>query len=216
MADKPTTTPKKPETPKQPTNWPAAFKDWAAGRTGLTNEELIDIFAKTFDLTSSERKSLEGVLKTEAQKPPTLKTIPPPIQKPPVQPTVKPDLIIGRTPYPKWWKDSLNAPIDLTAPGSATLATVTGKLRLYVSVIVITVTAETVITFTFGNAGSSGPIFLGGTNQPMGMVVAMGNSPAPCGNGSLKISATDPNAETPSVGGWATCFAVEEKEMKVS
>lgn len=138
----------------------------------------------------------------------------PPLPTPPIQPKVKPELLIERIPYPKWWRDSLNAKIQLTAPGSQVLATVTGKLRLHVSVIVITVTGETVITFTFGNAGSSGPIYLGGENQPMGMVVAMGNSPAPCGNGSLSISATDPGDANPSVGGWATCFAVEEKIME--
>ena len=121
------------------------------------------------------------------------------------------ELLITRTPYPKWWKDSLNAKIKLTAPGSAVLATVSGNLRLFVATIVLTVTGETVITFTFGNAGSSGPIYLGGENQPMGMVVAMGNSPAPCGPGNLTISATDPGDGTPSVGGWATCFAEENK-----
>jgi len=125
----------------------------------------------------------------------------------------KSDLTITRTPYPKWWKDSLNAKIALTAPGSAILATVSGKLRLFVATIVITVTGETVITINFGNAGSSGPIYLGGEGQPMGFVAAMGNSPAPCGDGSLSISATDPSLLTPSIGGWATCF-VEEYTQK--
>ena len=125
------------------------------------------------------------------------------------KPEVKPELIIKRTPYPKWWKDSLNATIDLTAPGSAILATVSGKLRLYVATIVITVTGETIITITFGNAGSSGPIYLGGESQPMGIVIAMGNSPAPCGSGPLTITATDPTDSTPSIGGFATCFAEE-------
>jgi hypothetical protein len=99
----------------------------------------------------------------------------------------------------------------LTAPGSAVLATVTGKLRLFVATIVLTVNGETQISFTFGDSGSSGPIYLGGTSQPMGIVIAMGNSPAPCGRGNLTITATDPGGVKPSVGGFATCF-VEEVE----
>jgi hypothetical protein len=126
------------------------------------------------------------------------------------KPTVPEELLIARTPYPKWWRDSLNAKIELIAPGSQVLATVSGNLRLFVATIILTVTGETVITFTFGNAGSSGPIYLGGENQPMGIVIAMGNSPAPCGQGILEITATDPTAVTPSVGGWATCFAEEK------
>jgi len=126
------------------------------------------------------------------------------------EPTVPEELIIKRIPYPKWWKDSLNAKIELTAPGSAVLATVSGKLRLFVATIVITVTGEVVITFTFGNAGSSGPIYLGGENQPMGIVIAMGNSPAPCGSGPLTITATDPGPTLKYIGGWATCFVEED------
>jgi len=128
---------------------------------------------------------------------------------------VPPGLLVERIPYPRWWRDSLNAKIDLTAPGSKTLATVTGKLHLWVATIVLTVTGETVITITFGKAGSSGPIYLGGDQQPMGIVIAMGNSPAPCADGNLVISATDPTAVNPQIGGWATCFAEEyKKEVK--
>lgn len=202
-----------PTKPKPPTV--KDFEKWVAGRTGLTQREFFDAWVGAYALTPEEREALWGQVKKEVPKPPPPKPPTPPPPPPPAKPPVKPELLIERIPYPKWWRDSLNAKIDLTAPESQVLATVTGKLRLYVPVIVITVTGETVITFTFGNAGSSGPIYLGGENQPMGMVIAMGNSPAPCGNGSLEISATDPNDEAPSVGGWATCFAVEEKETKV-
>lgn len=162
------------------------------------------------ELTPQALKTLEGRTKTKA----TETLTPKPIAKPTVPPQVitrpAPDLIIARTPYPKWWKDSLNATINLTAPGSATLATVSGKLRLYVATIVITVTDAVAITIRFGNAGASGPIYLGDTDQPKGIVIAMGNSPAPCGDGSLSISATDINGTNPVVGGFATCFAEEE------
>jgi len=134
------------------------------------------------------------------------------IAPPPPPPVVKPELLIERIPYPRWWRDSLNAKIHLTAPATQTLATVVGELRLWVATIVITVTGETAITITFGNAGESGPIYLGGENQPMGIVIAMGHSPAPCGDGNLVITATDPGAINPLVGGWATCFAEEYKK----
>jgi len=125
------------------------------------------------------------------------------------QPTVKPTLIIERVPYPKWWRDSLNATINLTAPATQTLATATRQLRLFLAAIVITVTDETQITIKFGDAGSSGPIYLGGEGQPKGFVAAMGNSPAPCGRGNLTITATDPAGVAPSIGGWATFFVEE-------
>jgi len=201
--------PTKPPKPPLPTI--KDFEKWVEGRVGLTQEEFFGAWVLNYDLTQKEVEGLRTQLKKEAPKPPPLKPPPPPPPPPPVKPKVPPELVIERIPYPKWWRDSLNAKIDLTAPGSATLATVTGKLRLFVSVIVITVTGQTVITITFGNSGTSGPIYLGGESQPMGIVIAMGNSPAPCGNGSLSISATDPGGVTPSIGGWATCFAEEEK-----
>jgi len=209
MADKPTTPTKKTTSTKTPiTNIPT-FASWSEARTGFSKGELAEIYASSFGLAPEALKKLEGELGVKA----TTTLTPTVVKKPTVPPQVitrpAPDLLITRTPYPKWWKDSLNAKINLTAPGSQTLAVVSGNLILYVATIVITVTAATVISITFGNAGSSGPIFLGGENQPMGMVVAMGNSPAPCGWGPFSISATDPNDETPSIGGWATCFVEE-------
>ncbi|MBS3920020.1 MAG: hypothetical protein KG012_14170 [Deltaproteobacteria bacterium] len=136
----------------------------------------------------------------------------PPPPNPPIQPRVKPELLIERIPYPKWWRDSLNAKIEFQAPGSQTLATVSGKLRLYVSTIALTVNGECWIHITFGNAGESGTFFLGGAGQPMGMVIAMGNSPAPCGQGPLIIRAEGPSSPNPQIGGFATCFAMPEKE----
>lgn len=206
--EKPTGAKPKPPTIKD-------FETWVEGRTGLTQTEFFDAWVGAYDLTPEEIKALRGRVKKEAPpKPPPAPPKPPPAP-PPIKPTVKPELLIARTPYPKWWKDSLNAKIDLTAPGSQILATVAGNLRLFVATIVLTVTGETQITFTFGNAGSSGPIYLGGEGQPMGIVIAMGSSPAPCGSGDLSISATDPGGVLPSIGGFATCFAEEVIKQKV-
>jgi hypothetical protein len=180
----------------------------------LTQEELIAAFSVAYNLTLAQTNQLESELKKEI-KPPT-PTEPKNPTKPtePKKPTVKPDLIITRTPYPKWWNDSLNATINLTAPGSQILATAGGTLKLYVATIVITVTAATVITIHFGNAGSSGPISLGDTGQPMGIVIATGNAPAPCGGGPLSISATDVWGDNAIIGGFATCFVEQIPEKK--
>ena len=202
---------KPPEPPKPYVPTAKDFLTWVQGRTGLTWREFFDAWVGAYNLTPEQREALWNQVKDkdpEKRKPPWEK---PPEKKPPAKPPVKPELVIPRTPYPKWWKDSLNATISFAAPGSQILATAQGALKLFVSTIVLTVTGETQITITFGNAGSSGPIFLGGTDQPMGIVIAMGNSPAPCGAGPLTITATDPGAANPSIGGFATCFAVQEK-----
>jgi hypothetical protein len=206
MTTAPTTPTKKLTSTKTPATNVPKFADWAAGRTGFSKAELQEVYALTFGLTPEAIKDLEN--KTGIKSSTTL--TPAAAKKPGVPPQVitrpAPDLLITRTPYPKWWRDSLNATISLTAPGSQVLATVTGNLRLYVATIVLTVTGQTQITINFGGAGSSGLISLGGTGQPMGMVIAMGNSPAPCAGGNLVITTTDPGGTTPSIGGFATCF----------
>lgn len=206
MAQKLITPTKKPETPKTPAQIAVEYGQWAQGRTGLTQDQLIDVYTNLVGLTPTQRTDLAA---TYAAVTPAPTTATKPTQKPtpaPTKPVVSPELIIPRTPYPKWWKDSLNARISLVGPGSQVVATVTGNLKLYVATIVITVTGATQITISFGTAGTSGPIFLGGEGQPMGFVAAMGNSPAPCGSGPLTITATGDPLAPIDIGGWATCF----------
>jgi hypothetical protein len=211
MAKAPTTLPKTTKTYLTGQLALTVFQSWIATHPGQTLEQLIKGFTDAFIVPETDIAALKELLKPKPAVTPT----PSVAEKPPVPPQTitrpAPDLLIYRTPYPKWWKDSLNGTINLIAPGSQTIATVTGNLRLYVATIVITVTGAVAITIVFGNAGSSGPIFLGDTGQPMGIVIAMGNSPAPCGGGSLSISATDISGINPSIGGFATCF-VEEIE----
>jgi hypothetical protein len=198
--------------PKPPTadQIKESFDEWATGYESLSIEDLLDVYTKSAGLTTEQANTLKASVRKvpgAGAGAPTPKPIPTPT---PTKPTVKPELIIKRIPYPKWWRDSLTATINLTAPGSQTIATVAGKLRLYVATIVITVTGGTVITIGFGTAGTSGPIFLGGEGQPMGMVIAMGNSPAPCGAGPLTIAATGNILDPKAVGGFATCFVEQE------
>jgi len=196
--EKPTTT-KKPEEVKQKIDWPKAFKSWAEGRTGLTEKELIDVFASLFNLTPEERKTLEGKVKVIPPKPPTPKPPTPPPTPPPKQPTIKPELIIARTPYPKWWKDSRAWNINIDLAGTWTVINKQPGYYNYVSCIFLTVDGEVNITFGMGVFGSSGPIDLGGTNEPRGIVIAMGNSPLPCGEGAFTITS---NADGVHIGGF--------------
>lgn len=57
--------------PKSKTDSLSQFKLWAAGRTGLTLTELIDVFATSFNLTPAEKKTLTEQLKSKAPKTPT-------------------------------------------------------------------------------------------------------------------------------------------------
>lgn len=136
------------------------------------------------------------------EKPPPAPPRPP--EKPlPKQPTVKPELIIERTAYPKWWKDEGVAAINLASPGSQFVVSARSDYSLYIGAIVLTVSGETNITLGFGVFGSSGPMDLGGSDEPRGIVIAMGNSPAPCGSGSFTVTS---DGEDAAVGGFVTYF----------
>jgi len=201
-----------PVTPTPKTDWPKAFKDWAAGRTGFTPAELIDIFTSASNLTAAERKTLEGVIKPEPPNPPTPKPTTPPTPAPPKQPTVKPELLIARTPYPKWWKENITAPINILGPATQIIVAPRGDVRVWVATIALTVSGETEITFTFGTMGLSGAMKFGGENEPRGMVIAMGNSPASCGTGGFSIYSSGSGV---SVGGFVTAFLESTKETEI-
>ena len=137
----------------------------------------------------------------EPKEVPTKETEP---EKPkPKKPTVAPELIITRIEYPKWWKELLVSPINILGPASQTIASPGPNNLLYVSAIVLTVDGETQIKFSFGIFGSSGWLSLGGEGQPMGMVIALGGSPIPCGEGGFSIYSS---AEDISVGGFASYY----------
>jgi hypothetical protein len=115
----------------------------------------------------------------------------PTIQAPPQQPpTIPAELIIERTPYPKWWKDSEVANISLEIPGDQIVIHGRAGRYVYISSITFTVSNETDITLVFGVQGASGAMSFGGSDEPRGITINMGNSPAPCGEGNFTISAS--------------------------
>lgn len=103
------------------------------------------------------------------------------------RPPVPPQLIIPRTAYPKWWKDARAWKINISEAGLYHVIDKTPGYRSYVTTIVLTVSGETNIIFGMGVFGESGAMDFGGTNEPMGIVIAMGNSPLPCGDGGFTI-----------------------------
>jgi hypothetical protein len=170
-----------------------------------TLQQNITAAAQAGKATEAEKpKKKEEEKKKEEAAPKPAEPEKPRVAAPPKQPTVKPQLVIKRTPYPKWWNDEGIAKIALSSPGSQFVITARGDYSLYIATIVLTVSGECDITFAFGSSGSSGPMDLGGADEPRGIVIAMGNSPAPCGSGSFMVTAT--SAEAVSIGGFVSYF----------
>jgi len=183
------------------------FEIWVAGRVGLTQNEFFDIWVGAYDLTPAQEKTLRAQVKKEPVSTPTPKPPVSPAPAAPKQPTVKPELIIERTPYPKWWKDARAWSIDIDGSGTHVVIRQTPGWRSYISTIVLTVSGETNITFGMGTFGSSGAMDLGGTDEPRGMVIAFGNSPLPCGEGGFTITSTGAGVH---VGGFISYFYEKE------
>ena len=196
------------KTPKAKTQYLTPFTKWAEGRTGFSKGELAEIYASSFGLAPEALKKLEGEIGAKA----TTTLIPKVVPKPKVPPQVTtrpaPDLLISRTPYPKWWKDLIVGSIDITGNGTQVVVGGKGGRDLYVATIVLVVSGETNVSFGFGGSPSSGSMLFGATDQPRGIVISMSDSPAPCGSGGFSVSATggDP-LDPPHVGGFAVCFS---------
>lgn len=127
-----------------------------------------------------------------------------PTPKKPVVPVVKPGLVIARTRYPKWWKELQAAAIDLAAAGTQTVIRYSPGNNIFLATIVIIVSGETHITFGFGVFGLSGAMPFGGENEPRGMVISMGESPTPCGQGDFTV--TSDGADV-TVGGFVSYYS---------
>ena len=208
MADKPTIPKGLPPPKRYQTQAIPAFEKWAEGRTGFSKGELAEIYASTFGLTTEALKKLEGEIGVKA----TTTLIPKVVTKPKVPPQVitrpAPELLITRTPYPKWWNDLIVGGINITGDGTQVVVRGKGGRALYVATIVLVVTGETNVSFGFGGSADSGSMLFGGDVQPGGIVISMSDSPAPCGSGGFSVSATGGDPEyPPHIGGFAVCFS---------
>jgi hypothetical protein len=198
-----------PTTTSKQTNWLPVYKNWAAGRTGFTTDELVEIFAALYRLTTEDLKTLKEQVAKEQPKPAAPKPAAPAPAPPQKQPEEKPTLIIARTPYPKWWKDLQTAEISLDDAATEIIILPNPNFYLYIATIVLTVDSETDITFSFGVFGNSGAMDFGGDGEPRGIVIAMGNSPTSCGTGSFQITS---NGAGVHVGGFVSYYRESVKE----
>jgi hypothetical protein len=124
--------------------------------------------------------------------------------------TTPPSLIITRTPFPKWWKELQTAPVELTDAGTQVVIPKSVGFTLVIATIVLTVSGETNLTFKFGIFGNAGAMNLGGTNEPRGIVIAMGGSPASCGEGEFTITS---DGAAIAVGGFVTYYLLKEEQQ---
>lgn len=113
------------------------------------------------------------------------------------------ETIITRTEYPKWWRNLAVAPINCQAPGSQTIVSGHTTAKTYIHSIFLIVSGDTTITLNFGSYATSGPMNFGGTDEPRGISIPMGEAPASCGRGGLGITATGNILEPKIVGGFA-------------
>lgn len=174
-----------PEDIKPTTAFGSEFQDWVKKRDALTAKEIADLKAQLVKL----KKEL------------AIATAPKP------QPAVPPALIISRTPYPKWWRTLRTAAISLSTTGTQIVVPTPGRFTLFIATIVLLVSDETNITLAFGVFGNSGSMILGGTDHPSGMVIAMGDSPAPCGKSGFTVTSDGSGV---AVGGFVTYYLETE------
>jgi len=175
----------KPDQIKATTAFGKEFTEWVKKRDQLSAGEITALTTQIKSLTKTVAAATAAAAK----------------------PTVKPELIIARTPYPKWWKTLSTAAISLSVAGTQVVVGTPGRFTLFIASIVLVVSGETNIAFGFGVFGSSGSFNLGGTDEPRGMVIAMGDSPAPCGQGGFSITSS---GATTYVGGFVTYYLEKE------
>lgn len=184
------------------------FDTWIQDRPGLTKTELLDIYATTFDITPQQRATILNQITTQekaagqAALDQARKTAEEKLK------SVQAELIIARTGYPKWWKDSGVSGVTIVGPGSQQVVGYTPNQTLFIASITLLVDGPTIISFGFGTAGATGPMALGDTDQPKGITINMSDAPAPCGSGGFNIvSNADPST---TLGGFVVYFKVRD------
>jgi len=197
---KPKPTPPNPKPPKPPKDYYSQFIKWAATQEDQDLNQLIATFAAIYHLTQAEIDLLASNISKKGKP----KTKP----KTPKTPKVEPKLIITRTTYPRHWDELLTKGFNIIGATTAPIISPSSGSKLFIGAIVLTVTDETNINITFGIFGASGAMHFGGDGGPKGIVMAFGDSPAPCGAGGLTISS---DSITASVGGFVTYYNLKNQ-----
>lgn len=149
-------------------------------------------YGTKFPATIMSQKDLQKYLtnKTQATKPRQLQqaekeSLPTTeIKKPKRTPSPLPPHLA----YPPTWRDLRVAGINLADAGAVQIASAVAGKRTFISFITFTVDGDTSIIIGFGTMGSSGPMDFGDTDEPRGIVMNFGDSPAPCGLGGCILS----------------------------
>lgn len=93
------------------------------------------------------------------------------------KPKTRPTKLPKRATYPRWWKQVRTAGISFSGAGTYTIIPAEPGTRIFLTTITFTVGGETNITLLNGAFAFSGPMDFGGTNEPRGIVIPMGEAP---------------------------------------
>lgn len=128
----------------------------------------------------------------------------PPIPQP-AQPTVKPELVIKRTEFPKWWSNLTTAKIDISSQGSQILIPWRSGHFSYLVSMVFVCDGETDLSLRLASTPITGPMSFGGSDEPRGMTINFGEGPIPCGDQILYLF-SDPPTPPVQVSGLAVYY----------
>lgn len=151
---------------RRPNAGTLTFSEWVKQRKTMSEDEIFDIEAKTQRLIKSKKPAKEKIKRPRT----------------PVKRLPKTRV------YPAGWKDYRVAGITIPDAGTYLIVKPRANYRTFITAIVFTVDAPTLIKLIFGTMGSSGPMNFGDTDQPRGIASNHDQAPAPCGLGGFSIS----------------------------
>lgn len=88
------------------------FTAWSEGRYGLTQDELIKNYIDTHNLTEDQANQLKAQIAVKVAQDQAKQQQQEKQTQPAAEKSVPPEMVIKRTPYPKWWNEEGIAPID--------------------------------------------------------------------------------------------------------
>jgi len=106
--------------------------------------------------------------------------------------------------YPKWWKNLRYAGINIAAITTATIIPAQTGQRHFITGIFIITGGETNITLYDGSFPFTGPMDFGGTDEPRGISMPLGDAPIMLNDGSpFRIQSTT----TAQISGYVNYFS---------
>lgn len=116
----------------------------------------------------------------------------------------KPTPLPAKVRYPKWWKNLRYAGINIAAITTATIIPAQAGQRHFITGIFFITGGETNITLLDGGFPFTGPMDFGGTDEPRGISMPLGDAPIMLNDGSsFSIQSTT----TAQVSGYVNYFS---------